>query len=176
MRHSLFLLAFSALGLIGAAKAQEPEPEGLSGIYACTQISDNGARLACFDQAAAALRTAEAEGAIKLLDLASAQQLDRESFGFSLPSVSQILAPKKTARPARFAPIENITALIKTVQLTPTGQAIVTLENGQVWRQVDQERSFQIKVGKTAKIAKGFGGGFLMSVGAGSGYRVRREQ
>lgn len=179
----LGLLAFLAclIGLAGPAIAQssaqgEPPQGGLDSVYACTEIADNGARLACFDAAAAALRSAEAEGAIKLIDLGTAQQLDRESFGFSLPSVNALLAPKKAARVARFAPIDRIESVIQAIRFAPGGAAVLTLENGQIWRQTDGERPYALKIGKNVRIAKGFGGGFLLTVGSSNLYRVRREQ
>lgn len=178
--RSLLVITSAALALAGAAtaEAQTPTPEagGLSGLFACTQISEDSARLACFDQAAATLRASDEVGEVRVIDLAAAKQIDQESFGFSLPSLNTILAPKKTAASLRETRIDRITATIQSVRISPSGAAVITLENGQVWRQIDLERPYALKVGASVQIAKAALGSFLLTVKSSGRYRVRREQ
>lgn len=179
---TLCALALLAVLMPGKAQAQAPEPVpasengGLSGLYACTEIPEASARLTCFDAATASLRAAENVGDVKLIDLASVQQLDRESFGFSLPSLGKILAPKKSAASLRTTPIDRIDAVIKSVRIAPSGAAVITLENGQIWRQIDSERNFPLKPGVSVRISKASLGSFFLTLKSRVSYRVERAQ
>lgn len=168
--------------VMGQAQAQSPDAAsapangGLGGLYACTQIADNGARLTCFDAAAAQLRAAEAGGQVRIIDQIAAEQIDRDSFGFSLPSLSKILAPNKSAGTLGSSPIDRISSIIQSVRTSPSGQAVITLENGQVWRQIDQESAHPVKVGRSVEISKASFGSFFLTVKPSGTFRVRREQ
>lgn len=180
--RALILASFAMLALLiaGKAQAQATDPAQANGrlnsLYACTEIGEASARLACFDAATANLRTAESVGEVRVIDLNSVQELDRESFGFSLPSLAKILAPKKSTASLRTAPIDRIQAIIQSVRIAPSGAAVVTLDNGQIWRQIDQERPFPLKPGKSVQISKASLGSFFLVIGSSQAFRVRREQ
>ncbi len=182
--RALTLSAFALLALFiaGKAQAQAPDPAPapangrLNSLYACTEIGEASARLACFDAATANLRTAENVGEVRVIDLNSVQELDRESFGFSLPSLAKILAPKKSAVALGAAPLDRIQAIIQSVRIAPSGAAVITLDNGQIWRQIDQERPFALKPGKSVQVSKASLGSFFLVVGSSQAFRVRREQ
>jgi hypothetical protein len=55
-------------------------------VYACAEKTPDAVRLACYDQAVSALRTAQAQGEVTAIDKGQARQIERESFGFNLPS------------------------------------------------------------------------------------------
>lgn len=180
--RALTLVGFAALALVSAAQAQAqdrvpaPASGALESLYACSEVGEASARLACFDAATASLRAAENLGDVRVIDLNSVQELDRESFGFSLPSLAKILAPKKSAAGLGNAPIDRIEAIIQSVRIAPSGAAVITLDNGQIWRQIDQERPFVLKPGKSVKISKASLGSFFLVVGSNQAFRVRREQ
>jgi hypothetical protein len=54
----------------------------------CRKLTDNAARLACYDQAAAALDQAEAKGDVVVVDREQARKVRKQAFGFTLPSIS----------------------------------------------------------------------------------------
>jgi len=77
----------------------------LSSIYACSAITDDKQRLACFDQEVKTVQAAEAKGSIVAVDNAQVQTLQREAFGFNIPSLPKIRIPTlvrlKVARDAQ---------------------------------------------------------------------------
>ncbi len=70
--------------------------------------------------------------------------------------------------------IDNIIMTVTDVQESATRRLIVTLENGQVWQQLDDKR-LHIKTGETVTIRKASLGSFLMEKNSGSrAIRVKR--
>jgi hypothetical protein len=113
----------------------------------CAAIDDDARRLACYD---ADFRT--------------------------------VVAPEKAfgveRRPQReAATLDKVTAKIAGVTTLRDGALRVTLENGQVWRQIDQKGQARWAVGDSLVIERAALGSFLAStVGSNRSYRIRREQ
>lgn len=72
--------------------------------------------------------------------------------------------------------IKKIAVPIKAIKKDPYGKVTVTLENGQVWKQVDNTRSRWSKEGENvAHIRRAWLGSFLMTINdEGAALRVRR--
>ena len=87
------LLVSAALGalLIPAAQAQTADP--VDGVLACRSIADVEQRLACFDETSGTLAAAREQGEIVVVTRESVQAVERDSFGFNLPSLPQITMP-----------------------------------------------------------------------------------
>jgi hypothetical protein len=87
------LLLSAALGalLVPTAQAQTGDP--VDGVLACRSIADVEQRLACFDQTSTTLAAAREQGEIVVVTRESVQAVERDSFGFNLPSLPQITMP-----------------------------------------------------------------------------------
>ena len=160
-----------------AAFADTAAPRPTEGIYQCAAIADDTARLACFDKAVADLKTAETAGKVRTVDVATIEKLERESFGFSLPSLSQVFGRNEDAGKPLTQEVDEVTLPIASISVNRvTRKAQITLENGQVWEQIDSEEISRSKIrkAKEATIRKAAFGSFLMTIGGGSGIRVRR--
>ncbi|MBI1401249.1 hypothetical protein [Hyphomonas sp.] len=166
-----------AVGAVWAGPASAAPPRPTEGIYACASIPEDAARLACFDKAVADLQTAEAEGKVRTVDVETIAKLERESFGFSLPSLSQVFGRSEDAGKPLTQEVEEVTLPIASISVNRvTRKAQITLENGQIWEQIDSEEISRSKIrkAKEATIQKAAFGSFLMTIGSGSGIRVRR--
>ena len=88
LRTTLFLVI--AMGLAPAAPSQTPRhrPELFGKLIDCRAILDNGQRLACFDQAAAAVDAAERNKELVVVDRREIRETKRSLFGFTLPRIS----------------------------------------------------------------------------------------
>jgi hypothetical protein len=182
--RTLFMSLVLTLACAGAAAAQQapvaPQPPTvLSKVYACAAIADPQARLACFDAEVASLKTAESEGQFAAVDANRAQQIQRESFGFYLPSLPQLGLPR-FRRAAEGGPAEESfdSQSMRIARLGRfDGRDSFVMENGQVWVQIDTEKNRKAEAGAAVTIRKASLGSFLMSVEAGGrAVRVRRAQ
>ncbi|HAQ35172.1 MAG: hypothetical protein CMF74_08590 [Maricaulis sp.] len=83
------LIAGTALtGLTSAAHAQNADP--VDAVIACRSIADPSARLACFDNSATDLADARIAGDLVTVSRADVVAVERDGFGFDLPSMPRI--------------------------------------------------------------------------------------
>jgi hypothetical protein len=172
--------------------------EPLAGVLACRAITDSAARLACFDRETAALASAPAlssagqpaapaspaapaaaatpeNNAAPAIASASpksaAPVLDaQQSFGLS---GSAIAANEEavSARPAKLAKIEG---RIVALALAGNGRTLFTLDNTQVWRQIESDGDMLAKLGDSATISRGLLGSYWLQLKNGRGCKVTR--
>jgi hypothetical protein len=166
--------AFAATSVAGPAAAQ-PKVEGraalLQQLADCRKLTDDAARLGCYDSATAALEQAEAKGDIVVVDREQARTVRREAFGFSLPSLSVFERGEDKDK------IDNITGKIASARQDGAGKWVLRLEDGAVWQQIDvQELSLYPKAGQSVTIRKATLGSFLASVEGRRAFRVRRVE
>lgn len=165
---SVLTLMTVTAGLSGQTPPAQERPEALTRLVACRSVADTGARLACYDVAAAALDSAEEQGEVVVLDRTAVNQTRQQLFGFSsvLPSLF------------RGAPSE-INAVESTLQgasRNSEGRWVFTLADGAAWRQVDYESvQFANRPGQPVRVRKAAMGSFLLTVGNSRAVRVRRQ-
>jgi len=144
----------------------------LSAIYSCAAIIDNTERLACFDKNVPILKVKETKKEIITIDAKQAKAIERDSFGFSLPSLPKfglIRTDDKT----------NQAFKVKSLAKTRRGVS-VTMENGQVWQQTSGDTGYIPKGDLTAKIKPAAFGSFFLTFAndegksAGKSLRVKR--
>jgi hypothetical protein len=112
----------------------------------CANVPDGAQRLACFDALTVELK-----------------QASDTSFG------AQAAKPVKPAEPDR------VSLAVSALDKGADGKLRFTMENGQVWRQVDTTRLPSARKGPwTAEIRKAAFGTFLLSLNNGGAIRVER--
>jgi len=80
-----------ALGLLAAIPAlAQSDIDPVGDILACRSIEDALERVACFDTAATALYAARSTGDIITVNAATIEAVEKESFGFSMPSLPRL--------------------------------------------------------------------------------------
>lgn len=187
MRIVLAALAFIAIAGPVAAQQQTPaapSPGVLDQVYNCRSIADEAQRLACYDGAVGRLQEAQNTGNLVAVDRGQAQEMDREAFGFSLPSLSRIFGGgnsgggnSSSATTPQFERIEEIQMTVESVTHRRNMPSTFRMTNGQVWVQIDSEVARNVREGGTVTVRRATLGSYLMSVDAGGpAIRVRRQQ
>lgn len=184
MRIVLASLAFIAFaGPVAAQERTPASPNVLNQVYACRDIADEAQRLACYDGAVGRLQEAQNSGGLVAVDRQQAQEMDRESFGFHLPSLSNIFGggggndSQSAASTPRFERVDNIPMEIASVVHRRNSPSTFTMTNGQVWVQIDDEVARNVRQGGRVTIRRASLSSYLMSVEAGGpAIRVRRAQ
>lgn len=176
-----FLTALMAMGAApfaaGASEAQESE---IDRIHACSSITDAGARLACFDAAVAAMKQAQASGAVSVVSRAQIQQAEKDSFGLGsaaqASAVTSVATGSSAAAPVAPTPeIEVMKVTIATATKRHDGTYRFTLDNGQVWDQTDTVSLGTLSRGTIeGEIRRASMGTFMLKPGNRSAVRVKR--
>lgn len=172
MRTFLVTVAFVTMAPLAYAQNAPPTPQALTDVYSCAQIQDDAQRLQCYDGAVGRLRQAETQGQVVAVDRAQAQEIERDSFGFHLPSLSRILP---SLGGDNDEVIDNVEMTVARVRASQTGYHTFEMENGQVWTQVEPGNARNVRTGDVVTIRRASLGSFrLISSRGGAGHRVRR--
>jgi len=167
------IAALAASQLVAAPAPALPQDRAkeLQQLIDCRKLTDNTARLACYDQAAASLDQAEAKGDIVVVNREQARKVRRQAFGFSLPSITLF---ERGEKPEEIAQADDKIASVKK-QLD--GKWIFKLEGGATWIQVDlTELPLDPRPGQPVKIRKASMGSFMMTVGSQRAIKVHRVE
>lgn len=181
MRAALAGLLFIAFAAPAAAQ-DEPQatPGVLDQVYGCANIADDGQRLACYDGAVGRLREAQTSGNLVAVDRAQAEEIQRDAFGFSLPSLPRLFGSRSGGGAPATTGVGEVSEMrleIASVVRRRNGPATFTMSNGQVWTQIDDENARNARQGGSVTIRRASLGSFLMSVDAGGpAIRVRRQE
>lgn len=179
IRAGLLAACFwAAGGLAGTATAQKAGSP-TDAVYACAAIAEDSARLACFDAAVSELQSKEQSGQIQTVDVAQIKEIEKEAFGFSMPSLPALFNRSASSAKASQGDesIDEITAGVKSARIQGvTGRAIVVLENGQTWEQIDTTtlNATSLRKAREARVRKAALGSFMMTVDGGKAFRVKR--
>lgn len=182
MRIVLASMAFIAFaGPVAAQERTPASPNVLNQVYACRDIADEAQRLACYDGAVGRLQEAQNSGGLVAVDRQQAQEMDRESFGFHLPSLSNIFGGgsdnQSAASTPRFERVDDVQMEIASVTHQRNGPSTFRMTNGQTWVQIDDEVARNVRQGGSVTIRRASLSSYLMSVAAGGpAIRVRRVQ
>ncbi len=153
-----------------------PKANGyLESLKACQRLSEPGARLSCFDSAAATMVEASEAGDMKIVDRQDVRETRRKLFGFSLPDLGIFGGgDDKQDEEDEFEQIETTIAAVSGSHAT--GYLLRTAE-GAVWRIDDVPRRLLTpEVGDKLLIKNGALTSFFLRIndrGGVKGVRVR---
>lgn len=175
-----FILPSLALILgTSAAVAQDDQPISTQAVYDCAALSDDTERLACYDNAVGRLKAAEESGEVTTISRSEVETVQREAFGFSLPSLPRLAMPRLgSSGDADGATVTEITSGVKSIRSSKVSGLTITLENGQIWRQTDNRRvNYSKRKGVDQAVVKQAAfGSFMMKLDGGVAFRVKRIQ
>lgn len=168
---SMSALVFGCAVMLGA---QAETPPSTADLYACSKIENDTERLSCYDATVQSLEASEAAGEITTISRSEVNELQKDSFGFSLPTLARSVIPKFGE--AENTEIQTVEFAVKSVRKSPLGKLLITLENGQVWQQIDSRSvHYSRKVGvDNATINRAALGSFKMKLDNGRAFRVKR--
>lgn len=170
-RKLVFALTLAALAP-GLASG-ETDGASTAAVYACAGTEDDAARLACYDAAVGRLKAAEEAGEITTITREEVENVQRDTFGLSFPSLPAIAMPRLGGNGDDDGQLDSITFAVANIERNPYDKAVVTLENGQVWIQTDGGM-FSIRGIEEAEIQRAAFGSFKMKLDGGRAFRVRR--
>lgn len=174
MRAILISLCFVAFAAPAVAQDNPPSPAVLDQVLACGTVTNEAERLACYDSAVAQLRAAHESGNLVAVDRQQVQEIERDAFGFSLPSLPQIF---RRGDDSGTPEVAEMALTVERVSLRGDGTGTFTMSNGQVWSQIDGMNARHVRVGTQVIIRRATMGSFMMSVPSGGpALRVRRSQ
>lgn len=165
----------------------------------CKQLTDNTARLSCYDRLAA---TFESQAASAVVAVPGAVAPEAAVPGVAAPGTvapeaaapasapAAVVATPATATPSAEAiaadfgktqrrpsdQVEQLQATVKSLSRNKMRKLLITLENGHTWRQTEDD-SIQLKAGDSVTIEKASFGSFLLSkTGTNRKVRVKRVE
>ncbi|MEQ9505836.1 MAG: hypothetical protein RLO80_06160 [Hyphomonas sp.] len=164
--------------LSAPAHADETATNPTDAVYACASVTEDAARLACFDSAVTALRTKEEAGLVQTIDVARIETIEKEAFGFSMPSLPNLFS-RQSASGDKITrdEVEEITVGVKSARIQGvTGRALLVLDNGQTWEQTDTAKvpASTLRKAKEVRIRKAALGSYMITVDGGRSFRVKR--
>jgi hypothetical protein len=149
MLKKLFAIGIAACAAAAPALAASPIEKAIDAAMACRAMTDNAQRLACFDAAMGGIETAKAEETTRVAEKKAAKEKKKkDDFGlrgndvivmadteenFGGEAVPEIRAAQEEKR------LKAITANATTIKVNSLKQATLTLDNGQVWKQLESD-------------------------------------
>lgn len=154
---------------VAAPAAAQDETAAQQAFARCARIRADSERLACFDAATRAAGIAQTQAARS--PGASAEE------PASTPSAEDTAAVFGLEQLARSSEVEEITSRIAGTFSGWRGNTRFTLENGQVWEQVEPGRGIYRSESPRVTIRRGAMGSYLMEIeGVRRALRVRRVE
>jgi hypothetical protein len=149
----------------------QPTPEVFSAVVDCRSISDDAARLACFDAAVGKLADAQAAKEVMVLSSEEVRRTKRGLFGFVLPKFGLFGGDDDEDG---IEPLKELTATIASFS-GGTGRYVFTLDDGAVWEQTDGAYLKRPKAGSQIVIRRAALGSYMARVDDGIGFRIKRR-
>lgn len=178
-RNAVFALALAGLAVSGAAQAQNrpagttDRAQSLKQLSDCRGITDDSARLACYDAAAATIDRAETTGELVVVDRGQVREAKRSLFGFDTSALNFFDRGSDDSR----VEVSNVTLTIDRAYRGEGGKWVMVMTDGQVWRQTDGTGPYNPPhQGSKAEIRKASLGSFFLNVDGQTAIRARREK
>lgn len=141
-----------------------------SPLQACRSIAEDAARLACYDNLADRPAPSSAAPAPAPAPEAAPAPSPEELFGRDAVQSEDIVR-----RAAGIGRLEEVTARVVGVELNPFGKLILTLDNGQVWSQLDSPAP-RIRNGDEVRVRRAALNSYLLApTSGGRAIRVHRS-
>lgn len=166
------VLAALAAAMPAAAKDKAPPatPAQIKELYACRDIADAAARLACFDREVGELSAADQAREIVFTDKETAKKTRRGLFGFSFPKLGGIFGGDEDE-------INEIDTVIRSVSMDRSGKYTLVMEDDAVWTQIDTTKlPRQPKPGQKIHIKTATMGSYFATIEGGRAIRLKRDR
>jgi len=150
------------------ADKKPPVAVPLSKLAACRTITEDAARLACFDQEVGAFDTAVKERRIAIVDQAEIRKTRRTLFGIALPTIRLF---DNNGEPE----IKELVTTVKSTRQGEAGRIVFTVEDGAIWAQTDDWPVFySVKPGQKVTLKRGAVGSYFAAFEKAVSVRVKR--
>jgi hypothetical protein len=185
MRSDFRVWAIAAVVVVLPEGLAAAATGGVEPFLACARLTDDARRLACFDAEVARLAgdtpAAQASGADSSSEAvatagaatAATAAADASPKADSLTSEEKFglrgdLKKQKTPE------LQQLTANVTGVAERPWGELVVTLDNGQIWVEIESDSGVRLKAGDQVTIKTGALHSYLLTAPNGRSSKVRR--
>jgi hypothetical protein len=168
----IFLCVAIGAGAVAQTKVRDA-PAAIRKLIDCRKLTDNPARLACYDAAIDEFTQALTKGDVVAVDKAEVATVRRQAFGFSLPSLTLFDRGDKPA------PLQNIAGVVANAYQQGGNAWVIELaEGGGTWLQTDVTESVPRPPhkGSRVEIRKAALGSYFMNIDGQRALRVKRTQ
>jgi hypothetical protein len=174
----LLLVAAPASALAQRRSDTPPaRPESFEALVRCRAITEDAARLACFDAAAAALQAAQERRDLVVVDRQQVREGRRRLFGLALPRIPIFGGGDDDDDDGDADRVDTVEGVVASASQDGLGHWVVALQDGAVWMQVDNKAlAMRPRPGQRVVVNRGALGSFMMRVNNQPGIRVRRSR
>lgn len=174
--HRTILTSFFALSVIlfqiDPSYAGEPPAQRaaeMQRLFACRIMTENAARLACYDAAAESLDVAERQGEIVVVERERVLEARRALFGFSLPGLPSLLNGQTEQ-------LDQVETTLERATYVPNSGWTFYLADGSIWRQIDSTSlQFRATAGLPVRIRRAAMGSYFLKVSDNPAVRAKRQ-
>lgn len=160
-------------GGAAVARKQAPQerPEAFEALVKCRALTDEKARLQCYDQATAALQQAAERHDLVIVDKKQMRETRRTLFGLDIPKLKIFGGGGDEGDEVR-----SIEGTVLSAYQNENGQWVVHLEDGSTWVQTDHNMiALAPRKGTKVTVVKASLGSYMMRIGKEPGVRARRQ-
>lgn len=156
-------MATAVFAILVCSHASFAETNMEQQLRVCAAERDDAVRLACFDRLAAAETNATSRPS------QAADPVPEERFGIHGSPLAQ-RDDKDNDEP------ESVSAKVTRLERRRDGTLLLTLDNGQVWAEKQENPRFQIRVGESVTLKRGALHSYRLVASSGRATRVTRVQ
>src|SRR6201999_1884675 len=154
--------------------AAETRPAAFEALLHCRTITDDAARLRCFDGAATALDQAAQRRDVVVVDRAQVRESRRRLFGLALPHLP-IFGGSDNGHDNDDEEVAQIESTVASAVRNDLGQWQVPLQEGGTWIPTAfNQIALAPRSGDAVVVRRGPLGSYMMRIGRQPGVRVRR--
>lgn len=164
----------AAVGLIlgGTAGAAKPVdatvPAQIQRLLACRSMTENAARLACFDRETQTVAGALSGGDLVAVDRERVRTAKRSLFGFHVPTLGSVFGGGDDD-------VKQVEGVVSDVAYNVDGGYVLRLADGARWSQTDGKPiAMEPQRGDKVVVKRGAMGSYFLSVGRQPGVKVER--
>jgi hypothetical protein len=174
MRGLVIAVAAAALVAPSALPAQkgkpQQRPEAFEALVRCRSLTDDAARLKCFDSASATLQQQAENRDLVVVERKQIQETKRGLFGLDIPNLNPFGGEDDGVE------VKSIESTVRSAHTDGDGRWVITLEDNSTWAQTDNyPLAVNPKRGHKVKIVKASMGSYMMRVNNQPGVRARRR-
>jgi hypothetical protein len=176
-------VVIAALALPAAASAGPPRnaqerPAALEAMLRCRTLTDEHARLECFDREVAAFEAAAAARDVVIIDRKQVRETRRSLFGLRLPRLAIFGGGGGGGNNADRddEELDQLEGVVASALQTADNRWVVRLQDGATWRQIDDQiLGRRPRAGSKVLIKRAAMGSYMMRLDGQPGVRARRE-
>lgn len=171
-----FVAIFGVIATPAIAQEKQASPSYVDEMRRCASISNDDARLACFDAASAELVADFDSGEVRLVRTEEVEKTRRGVFGFSIPSIR--LFGGRDDEGDDVQPLDKMTSTITRVWRYGDDDYRIQIEEGDaIWEMTNTPSRFrEPKVGDSVELEKAAMQSYWVRVNGRLGVKGRRIQ